>query len=96
MSSVFAIFASDNPQKLKEVIRTLYPDDSLELGTGEWLVASDDTAQSVSIKLTGIVPGEKKASLVGSVLVASISAYWGIKSPTVWDWIKAKWGQPSG
>lgn len=65
-----------------------FPGDVLQVGTGQWLVASEGTVQSVSEKI-GVVPGQ---SVLGGLLVLGVSAYWGWKSPQIWDWFKAKWG----
>ena len=82
--TIFAVFASDNPAALGSVVAQRFPTDNLMVAPGQWLIAAEGTAQTVS-ELLGIVPPQ-------GAIVASISSYWGAKPPLIWDWIKTKWG----
>ena len=89
MRTIFAILAVDSPPAVSAAIRQKYPSDHVELATGQWLVADEGTAQSVSTKL-GISAAD--GSSISPALVLAVSGYFGRKPPTVWEWIKSKWG----
>lgn len=88
MKTIFAIVAVNDPALLTPVIAQHFPADNLVIGQGQWLVADEGTAQSVSEKLS--VNGPSPATL--TVLVVSVSGYFGRMNPNVWEWIRTKWG----
>lgn len=93
--TIFAVIAIDNPTGVGASISDKYPgDNNLVLAVGQWLVVDTGTAQSVSEKLGITVAGQNGANAGG--LVIAMSGYFGSKPPTVWEWIKAKWGGPNG
>ena len=87
MKSIFAVLGVKRPAALGRKIAELYPDDHILVQPGEWLIASSGTAQSLSDKL-----GITDAS-VSAALVVTVAGYFGRKPPTLWEWIKTKWGQ---
>lgn len=68
-------------------LKAQFPADHLEVGTGQWLVAAEETLQSLTGKLN-VGP----ASAQNAALIVSAAGYWGAKPSTVWEWLKAKWG----
>lgn len=72
---------------MASTIAANYPNDHLSLQPGEWLVADEGTAQTVSEKIGVGFTDPKNAALV-----VGVSNYFGRQPPEVWDWIKAKWG----
>ncbi|MBX3173258.1 MAG: hypothetical protein KF709_02545 [Gemmatimonadaceae bacterium] len=94
MKSVFAVLAAEHPEKLAQAITAKFPDDSLELDRGQWLVSSDGTSQHVCERI-GIIEknaeGVIRKGSVGSALVVSVSGYYGVKSSNLWEWIRAHW-----
>jgi hypothetical protein len=89
MKTIFALVAVNNPVALGPIIERLFPDDYLLVAPGQWLVADEGTAQSVSEKIGVNGPNPVTTS---TVLVLSISGYFGRLNPNVWEWIRAKWG----
>jgi hypothetical protein len=82
---VFAILSpsGDNPVLSTEIAKH-FPNDSLKIGPGQWLVAGRQTAVEVS-NTVGISGGQ-----TGSAMVLSISAYWGRADNNVWEWMRVK------
>ena len=83
--TVFVIIESQPPAALEGRIKAQFPDDYYRLADGQWLVSAKMTAVDLSNSL-GLKPG----SGLGGTLVVSISSYYGLHSPEVWDWIKTK------
>lgn len=86
MKSIFVIFAVDKPDVLRSKINTTFPGDFLEVTTGQWIIAAEGSPIEVSEKL------EITAGASGGAIVASIANYYGRKNPSIWEWIKSKWG----
>lgn len=84
--TVFVVFKVQHPDKMREAVNKLYPNDNFDLGTNEWLISAKDTALSVANTL-GI---STEPSDVGSAIVFSMSSYYGRTSSDVWEWIKTK------
>jgi hypothetical protein len=89
LKTIFAVFAVDNPDALGQAIQRKYPNDHLLVAPGQWLIATEGTAQSVAEHLG--ISGKTDAT-ISPALVVSVSGYFGRKAPSVWEWIKAKWG----
>lgn len=72
---------------MASALRVQFPADHLEVGPGQWLVAAEETVQTLTEKLdVAPIPGKNGA------LIISAAGYWGAKPSTVWEWLKAKWG----
>lgn len=85
---IFIVLPDETKPTLIDAMKLSYPNNYLELGPNQWLIANRGTAKDVSdtLKITG---GEN-----GNALVATMSGYFGRASPNVWDWIKAKLETP--
>jgi hypothetical protein len=83
---MFAIIAVSDQAKLAAAIQEKFPQDHLLLVPGQWLVASDLTAQELSSVL-GITDGDN-----GTALVLSFQTYFGRSVPQTWEWIANKMG----
>ena len=70
---------------LATALEAVYPSKYLKVGPGQWLVASQGTANDVSNAL-GITDGKN-----GTGIVVSISGYFGRANTNIWEWIKANW-----
>lgn len=88
LKTIFAIIGAEPTQAIERAIKAKFPDDYLEVGTGQWLVADEGTSVSVTQKL-GLAD---KDHPTGSALVLAVSSYYGRKGPVVWEWIRSKWG----
>ena len=81
---MLAIVAVKDVVKITAALAEKYPDNHLLLAAGQWLVASEATAQDVSKNL-GITDGTN-----GSAIVLSFQTYFGRTNPQVWEWIATK------
>ena len=90
--AIFAIISQDNPNsgKLPGAITTIYKDDCLEVGPGEWLIADTSTCVEVSNKL-GITDGSN-----GAAIILEVANYYGRANTNIWAWIKTKWEAKNG
>ena len=82
--ALFAIMIASDAQ-LAPALEAAYPQKYLQVGPGQWLVASSGTAIDVSTAL-GITGGRN-----GGGVVVSVSGYYGRASTGIWEWIKANW-----
>lgn len=94
MKTVFALFDIEKPELLAAAIARVYPNDNLKLNARAWLIAAEGTSQSVCEALGITVPGDPKGQpgALGGVMVVAASSYYGVASPNVWEWMRAKWG----
>jgi len=81
-----------DPTALGAVIAKEYPTDHLLVAPGQWLLADEGTAQTVSARLgiTAPPPAPKLENPVSVALVLAVSGYHGLMVPNVWQWIQAK------
>lgn len=85
---IFAVLTpSDNPQ-LEAAMASLFPDNYLKVGPGQYLVAGKGTAADIS-NVLGITDGKN-----GSGIVLSTSSYYGRAGNNIWEWMKVKVGTP--
>ncbi len=82
--SIFVVFRIQSPEKLNKAIKEAYPNDSLKVSEGEWLVSASATAKEVATKL-GIIDGD-----TGSAIVFKMDSYYGRAPTDIWDWIVTK------
>ncbi len=89
---IFAVIASEFPDKLKANIEGQYPDANLSVGTGQWLLIgpSTMTTQELAIKL-----GVSTEPSISSAIVLSVSSYFGRTQLSTWEWLLAKMGDSS-
>ncbi len=84
---IFAVLAPpESAGPLRSAIASVFPGDYLEIGPGQWLIASIGTAEDVSGKL-GLTDGRS-----GTGVVLSVSGYFGRASAQIWEWLAAKMG----
>lgn len=84
--SLFAVLTDADNQRLEIAITTTFPHDFLKMRPGQFLVAAPGTALDLSKRLA-IDDGTN-----GAAVVLTIANYFGRANPTIWEWIKAKWG----
>ncbi len=89
---LFAVIASDNPEKLKARIIDLFPDTNLSVGDGQWLLvgASSMTTAEVAQKLS--ISSDESVS---GAMVLSVNGYFGRAPMSIWEWLVAKMGDTS-
>jgi hypothetical protein len=72
--------------RLSQAIQSKFPNKSLSLGPGQWLLAGPGTAKDISDQL-GISDG----SFGVTAEVFAISGYFGWAPNNIWEWITANW-----
>jgi hypothetical protein len=82
--SIFVLFRVSNVEKVKSALAENFPDNYLEVDTGQFLIASNLSAESVSEKLQ-ITGGAN-----GNGIIFAMGSYFGRASTDIWGWIKAK------
>jgi hypothetical protein len=90
--AVFAVLARSPNPKLDAVVKLLFPEDSIQLSSDQWLVSFSGTVIALSDKLG--ITGEGGAT--GSAVVVQIGSYYGRAPQVVWDWIKTKLESTNG
>jgi hypothetical protein len=74
------------------VIQRTYPNDFLQIGRGEWIVADEPsvTPHLVTAKLGLIVPAPVNVAPVSTAIVISAFGAYGLMPASVWSWINQK------
>lgn len=89
--TIFVVMSVTETSELASRIATTFPNDYLQITSGQWLVSADMTAKELSDRL------DVSKGIGGKTLVAAISSYYGRHSTNVWEWIRVKWeGGPNG
>ena len=85
--SIFVVLSEVDNEKLETLIKEKYPQDYYQLSPRQWLISSGETV----IKLTEdlLITDEEKGP--GPALVFTISNYYGMADPAIWEWLKEKW-----
>lgn len=86
--ALFALVCPNENPSLAQTLQATFPNDHLKIGGGQWLVALHGTARELSDAL-----GISKGTL-GTVIVLTISAYWGNAPNDVWEWMSSRQGRP--
>jgi hypothetical protein len=90
--AIFIITAATESPVLASAIARLYPNDHIQIGPGQWLVAAELTTRQLSDKLD-VTSGNAG----NSIFIAGISTYYGRHRTDIWEWIRLKWdGGPHG
>jgi hypothetical protein len=76
--------------KLETLIKEKYPKDYYPLSPGQWLISSGETAIKLSEDL--LITDEEKGP--GPAVVFTISSYYCMANPAIWEWLKEKWEKP--
>ncbi len=78
---LFVVLTPTQNTGLAEAIAKEFPDDSLQVGPGQWFIATGGTTQELSARL-GVTEG-----LNSPAIILAVSAYYGRASMDVWDWL---------
>jgi hypothetical protein len=83
--SIFVVLSEVDNEKLETLIKEKFPEDYYQLSSRQWLISSGETV----IKLTEdlLITDEEGP---GPALVFTISNYYGLADPAIWEWLKAK------
>ena len=90
--SIFVVLSEVDNVKLESLIKEMYPEDYYQLSPRQWLISSDETV----IKLTEDLLIIDEENGPGPALVFTISNYYGMANPAIWEWLKAKWEKSDG
>ena len=84
--SIFVVLSEVDNEKLETLIKEKYTEDYYQLSPRQWLISSGETV----IKLTEdlLITDEEKGP--GPALVFTISNYYGMANPAIWEWLKTK------
>ena len=81
----FLVLAIADPAPLAAKVMSIYPGSHLVLSDSAWLVADTNvTTQEICGKLNIGPTGSNNA------IVVKIDGYFGMASPSVWEWLRAK------
>ena len=90
--SIFTVLTeADNP-KLETLIKEKFPNDYYTLSHRQWLISAGATAKTISEDL--LITDKENGP--GSAIVFTISSYYGMANPAIWEWLKAKWEKSDG
>jgi hypothetical protein len=84
--SIFVVLSELDNAKLETLIKETYPENYYQLSPRQWLISSDETV----IKLTEDLLIIDEENGPGPALVFTISNYYGMANPAIWEWLKAK------
>lgn len=85
---VFAIFDVSQPAPLKAKLAEKYPGDYYQSGGNTFFVATSGKTTRQIAEEVGFDTTED-----GRAVIMLVSAYWGVHSPDLWEWLKAKMSQ---
>jgi len=84
--AIFAVISTDPKPELETAIVRLYAGDKQYRFTDRvWFIADAGTAREVSEKLN-----VKRGGTTGVVVFLMSSAYYGVASSSLWDWLRAR------
>lgn len=83
--TIFIVAESSPSADLASSIKSAFPNDFLEVTSGQWLISASGNAKTVSDSI-GLVP---ESGMAGTLVFAT-SSYYGLHNSSVWDWIKSK------
>ena len=87
-NTLFALIAVGSPDAFKATLAAKYPQESLEVAPGQWLLVRPSTTTTIDVAgELGITDGS-----VSGAIVLSVSSYYGRSKPSTWEWIAAKTG----
>jgi len=90
-NALFAVFHVSNPGVVEAKLKSASPWINLKIDTGSWIVVAPNgtTTKEVCEKI-----GIEKGGSSGIVL--RVDSYFGVASPSIWEWIAAKQGAQLG
>jgi hypothetical protein len=84
--AIFAVSAPASNDKIAPAIALSFPDQFIKAWQGHWYISAVGTAKEVFNKIEANSPDKK----TGTVTVVSVSNYWGVANPEVWEWISSR------
>ena len=74
----------EDEAEFDDAIRSLFPNDHIEIRQGQWFLSTDDrsTSQDVWNRIVG--------TKTPSGIIVSFSGYYGRANSSVWEWIASK------
>jgi hypothetical protein len=84
--SLFAVTAPSSNEKIAPAIDAAFPGQNIKAWQGHWFVSAPGTAKEIFNKLEASAADGK----TGTVIVVSVSNYWGIANPEVWEWLTSR------
>jgi hypothetical protein len=85
-SGLFAVLGQTNFDQLDKAIKEKYPNGSLALVPGQWLLAVPTVTTKELSESLGII-GD---NAIGSAIIVSVSNYFGRANPQIWEWIRSR------
>jgi len=85
--SIYVVLSEVDNEKLETLIKEKYPQDYYQLSPRQWLISSGETAIKLSEDL--LITDEENGP--GQAVVFTISSYYGMANPAIWEWLKEKW-----
>jgi hypothetical protein len=83
--ALFVVLAlSDSDIRIANAVGSVYPNDCLKVGPGQFFVSAKGTAVDVSNAL-GMTNGSN-----GLGIVVSVANYYGYAGTNIWEWLKVK------
>lgn len=83
--SLFIVIARGVPEKLRNKVREVYPNEYVEFSNASWFVYDTLTAEEVATKLQ-----LKDGSLGAEGIVIPAAAWVGYGPSAVWDWLRVR------
>ena len=84
--SIFVVLTEGDNEKLETIIKEKYPEDYYQLSPRQWLISSGETIIKLSEDL--LITDEENGP--GPALVFTISGYYGMANPALWECLKKK------
>lgn len=83
---VYAVFGAQEPDEVASLVQAAFaPDDTYELSSGDWLVASTSAQPS---KVYEKIVGENASQL--TLIISRVDRVYGLHDAAVWDWIESQ------
>ena len=85
---IYALLSDPDNSELEKAIKAEFKDHHFDFEDGQWFIAANGatTAEEIYDKLEE----SKKSGDIGSVVVLSISGYYGYASANLWDWLASR------
>jgi hypothetical protein len=84
--SIFVVLTEKENPKLGTMIFEKFPSDHYVLSQNQWLISASGTAKKLSEDL--LITNKETGT--GPALVFTISSYYGLANPAIWEWLKEK------
>lgn len=84
--AIFSVSAPTSNDKVAPAIAASFPGQFIKAWQGYWFVSAAGTAKEVFNKIEASSLDKK----TGTLVVVSVSNYWGVANPEVWEWISSR------